>query len=279
MLGLSLNNFITKFAAEGSGPAIHIEPGHLFDIGGFSVTNSMLYAWISSAILLVLLIWAARKINLRPGRGPLQFIEIGVEFMTNSVIGAIGDRKKGLRYAPYFTTMFFFICLINWMGLLPGVGEAITFNENPLLRPFTADLNGTLAIAVVSMALIQYFAIKESGFFKHLRHYFNGSLKNPMTLFFGVFEMFTEFTRVASLALRLFLNVAIGEIIIAVFAFLGKAAAPLTSLPFVTLELFVGALQAYIFVILSVTYLAVAIQHGGEHEHEDAEMALAEGAV
>lgn len=119
------------------------------------------------------------------------------------------------------------------------------------------------------MFLVQYIAIKESGWVKHLRHFFNGSLKNPATYLFGIFEIFTEFTRVISLALRLFLNVVIGEIVIAVFAFLGSAGASLTALPFVLLELAVAGLQAYIFVMLSVTYLAVAMHHGhDEEEHE-----------
>ncbi len=271
-----LRNPLTLFAAETSGPAIHIEPGKLFELGGFTITNSMFYAWISSSLIIVLMVIAARKIKIDTSKGPLQFVEIGTDFILNLVHGAIGNREKAVKYAPYFTTMFFFICLSNWLGLIPGVGEAITINGTPALRPFTADLNGTLAIAVVSMFFIQYFAIRESGIVKHLGHYFNGSLKNPMTVFFGLFEIFTEFTRVASLALRLFLNVVIGETIIAVFTYLGSAAAPLTSLPFVILELAVGALQAYIFVMLSVTYLAVAIKHGDEHEETDLSGELAE---
>jgi F-type H+-transporting ATPase subunit a len=158
-------------------------------------------------------------------------------------------------------TMFFFIFFNNLFGLLPGVGEAITYNGEPLFRAFTADLNGTLAIAVVSIILVEFFAIRETGPLKHLKHFFNGSFKNPITYLLGIFEMFSELTRVLSLALRLFLNIAIGEIIIGVFAYLGHAIAPLTSLPFVILELFVCVLQAYIFVMLSIMYLSVAIHH------------------
>ncbi len=85
----------------------------------------------------------------------------------------------------------------------------------------------------------------------------------------GIFEMFSELTRIFSLALRLFLNVTIGEIIISVFSFLGKFAAPITALPFMILELLVGALQAYIFVMLAIMYLAVAVKHGEHDAHED----------
>ena len=255
-------------AAEKAGPVIHISPGEVLNIGGVSITNSILYGWVASLMIIILMIWAARRIKLQPGRGPLQFVEIGVDFIINLVSNSLGSREKGLKYGPYFVTIFFFVILNNWLGLLPGVGEALTVNDNPLFRPFTADLNGTLAAAVVTMTLVQYIAIKESGWLKHIGHYFNGSLYNPATYLFGIFEIFTEFTRVISLALRLFLNVVIGEIVIAVFAYLGSAGAFLTALPFVLLELAVAGLQAYIFVMLSVTYLAVAMHHSDHEEHE-----------
>lgn len=263
-------NIVSNLAAtEGSGPAVHITPGELFEIGGVTITNSMFYGWITSLVIIIALVYLARKVDIRPKKGLSQFLEIGSDFITNQMAASLGSRKKALYYAPYFVTFFFFIMLSNWLGLLPGVGEALNINETPLLRPFTADLNGTLAAATVIMFLVQYFAIKESGFLKHLSHYFNGSLKNPLTLFLGIFEMFSELIRVFSLALRLFLNVTIGEVIIAVFSYLGSVVAPLTALPFVLLELAVGALQAYIFVTLSMTYLSVAIKHGAEHEVED----------
>ena len=270
-----LHSFMQRFAAEGSGPAVHITPGVLFEIGGFTITNSILYGWICSVIIIFLLVLGAKRMTLRPKGGLMQFLEIGSDFITSQMTTSLGSRQKALVYAPYFTTFFFFIMISNWMGLLPGVGEAVTIGENPAFRPFTADLNGTLAAAVVIMTLVQYFAIKESGFLKHLGHYFNGSLKNPLTIFLGIFEMFSELIRVFSLALRLFLVVTIGETIIAVFTYLGSFVAPLTALPFVILELAVGALQAYIFVMLSMTYLSVAIKHGEEHAADDHEPAAA----
>lgn len=263
------DRFITGFAAESAGPAVHITPGKLTEIGGVPITNSMLYGWVCALLLILLFVVIRKRMTLRPKGGLTQLVELGSDFILNMMTSSLGSRKKALQYGPYFITLFFFIMFNNWLGLLPGVGEAVTYNGSPLFRPFTADLNGTLSAGLVTMVMVQYFAIKESGLLKHLSHYFNGSLKNPLTLFLGVFEMFSELIRVGSLALRLFLNVTIGEIIIAVFSYLGQFAAPITSLPFVTLELVVGALQAYIFVMLSMTYLAVAIQHGHEHDDED----------
>lgn len=257
-------NILNLFAIE---PVIHITPLTVFHIGDFAVTNSMFYGLVCSLIILVLLITVSRRMTLRPKGGITQLVEAGTDFITNLLKTSLGSEQKAAKYAPYFVSIFFFIMLSNWMGLLPGVGEAFQSNGQPLARPFTADLNGTLAAATITWVMVQYFAIRESGVLRHLRHYFNGSLKNPITILLGIFEMFSDLTRIASLALRLFLNVAIGEIIIAVFSALGGIAAPITALPFTVLELLVGALQAYIFVMLSVMYLAVAIKHD-DHEAE-----------
>lgn len=252
-------------------PVIHITPLHIFTINGFEVTNSMLYGVICALLTLVLLITVARRMTLRPKGGLTQIVEIGTDFIADLLKSALDSEEKAIKYTPYFVSIFFFILFSNWLGLVPGVGEAFRANGEPLLRPFTADLNGTLAAATITWLMVQFFAIRESGVLNHMRHYFNGSLKNPITLLLGIFEMFSDLTRIASLALRLFLNVAIGEIIIAVFSALGGLAAPITALPFTILELFVGALQAYIFVMLAIMYLAVAVKHDHQSHESPAD--------
>jgi len=259
---------LTRLAAE-SAPVVHIAPGGLFIWHGFTITNAMVFAWLCSVLFIILFTFIGRRATMRPKGGLTQIVEIGTDFVTDTLENSLGDRQLALKYAPFFVTVFFFIAFSNLFGLLPGVGEALTYHGTPVFRAFTADLNGTLAASALSMLMIQYFAIRESGFSRHLRHYFAGNLKNPLTYLAGIYEVLNEFIRVGSLALRLFLNIAIGEIIISVFSFLGKFAAPLTALPFVVLELGVCLLQAYIFIMLSVTYLSLAIKHGEEHEAED----------
>lgn len=245
-----------------SGPAVHIAPGGVFHLGSFVITNSIFYGWICSVLLIVTLIWVARRITIRPKGGLIQYIEIGADFITGLVVNAFDDKKKGRKYVPYFVTLFFFILVNNWLGLIPGVGEAIHVGGLPLLRPFTGDLDGTLAMGLITMTVVYVSSIRESGSFRnYLRHFFVGNPANPLYLLIGLLEMFTDMTRVFSLSLRLFLNVAIGEIIIAVFSYLGHVLAPATALPFTLLEFFVGALQAYIFCILSIMYLAIAVNH------------------
>lgn len=266
---------LSKMVAE-SGPTVHIAPNELFTFHGYPITNSMVFAWVCSLLIIILLVTVARRMTIRPKGGVTQLVEAGTEFIIGVLENSLGSRKKAVKYAPFFTTVFFFIALSNLLGLIPGVGEALTYHGVPVFRAFTADLNGTLATATITLILVQYYAIRESGPTRHLRHYFGGSLKNPLTYLAGVYEVFGEFIRLFSLALRLFLNVAIGEIIIAVFAYLGKFAAPITSLPFVMLEIGVAFLQAYIFVMLSITYLSLAVHHGEGEEEEDFDEAFQE---
>lgn len=261
-------SLLTQFAAE-SGPSVHVSPAGVWEIGGLTITNSILYGWISAIIICTVLILVARRVTIKPRGGLVQFIEMGVDFITNLVEGAFDDKKVARKYVPYFVTIFFFILFNNWLGLLPFVGEGFRSGENPLLRPFTGDLNATFAIGIVTMVVVYSASIRESGGLgKYLGHFFVGSPKNPLFLVIGILEMFTDLTRVLSLSLRLFLNVTIGEIVIAVFAYLGHVVAPLTALPFTLIELFIGALQAYIFTVLATMYLAIAVNHANEHDDE-----------
>ncbi len=261
---------LLSFFAD-SGPVVHVAPGGVLQLGGFTITNSILYGWACALVIMIVFVLAARLVTVKPKGGFVQFVEAGVEFISNMVENAFEDKSIGRKYAPYFVTLFFFILFNNWLGLLPIVGEGFQRNGLPLLRPFTADLDGTLAMAVITMGLVYTASIRESGGVKKFfGHFFIGSPKNPLYLAIGILEMFTDATRVISLSLRLFLNVTIGEIVIAVFAYLGHAIAPLTALPFTLLEFGVAALQAYIFTILGTMYLAIAVNHASEHaRHED----------
>jgi len=261
-----------------SGPAVHIAPAGVFTVDGFTITNSILYGWITALFIIILMVWVAHRVTVKPKGGFVQIVEIGVDFITDLVENAFDNKEIGRKYVPLFVTIFFFIFLTNLLGLLPFVGEGFkSSNGNPLLRPFTGDLNGTLGLGLVTMLIVYYASIREAGgVMKYLRHFFIGSPKNPLYFLIGLLEMLTDLTRVLSLSLRLFLNIAIGEIVIAVFSYLGHIAAPITALPFTMLEILVAGLQAYIFTILSTMYLAIAVNHNEEHA---AEPDLTEGGV
>lgn len=254
------------FAAE-EGPHISLKAETLFRLGPVGVTNSLVYGLFLAIFIVWLSVYLRPKISYKPTRGLVQFFELGMQFMMTMLEGVFGNHKKAVKYAPVFGTFFIFIVLSNLSGLVPIVGEGITYNDIPVFRPFTADLNGTVALSVIAIIFVQYYSIKESGFLGHLQHYFTDKPFNPINTFVGLLEVFGEFTRVVSLSLRLFLNTAVGEILIAVFAFVGQSAASFTLLPIILFEILVALIQAYVFTVLSATYLALAISHG-DHGHD-----------
>lgn len=276
-------SLLTRFAAS-DGPDIHVAPGTDFTVAGVHITNSMVWGWIICLLIALGLAAVARRATVKPKGGIIQYVEAIVSFVVDLVEGAFTDKSIGRRYVPFFVTLFFFTLLNNWSGLIPGVGDGIQIHGHPLLRPITGDLNMTLGMGLVTMIVVYTASIKEiGGFGKYIRHFFIGSPLNPLYLVIGLIEMLTDLTRALSLALRLFLNVTIGEIVIAVFVYLGgllapsSILAPITALPFTLLELGVGALQAYIFVILGVNYLAISVNSASEHADHDAPDSLTEG--
>lgn len=257
-----------------SGPVVHVAPGTDFTIAGVNISNSMVLGWAVIIFIIVALALIAKRVTIKPKGGVVQYVEAIVSFVVDLVEGAFTEKEKGRKYVPFFVTLFFFILLNNWSELIPGVGDGVTINGHPFLRPLTSDLNLTLVMGLITMVLVYAWSIHEvGGFRKYIRHFFIGSPLNPLYLVIGIIEMITDITRAFSLALRLFLNMAIGEIVIAVFAYLGSllapasVLAPITALPFTLLELGVGALQAYIFVILAVNYLAITVNSA--HGHDD----------
>lgn len=268
MLGL-----LNYFANSDLHVSLKAEP--LFDIGPLTVTNSMLYGVITSVFIILVMVIAAKKIKVEPRKGFSQFIEMITEFIIGLLEGAFGSRKQAVKFAPIFGTFFIFIIFNNILGILPWAGPALTYNTSegaiPLFRAFTADLNGTIALSVTAILLVQYLSIKEQGGKKHIQHYFSDKPFNPINFFIGILEVFGELTRILSLSLRLFLNTAVGEILIVVFTSLivSQGRTPLAVIPIILFELLVAGIQAYVFAVLAATYLSLAISHSDEHGHND----------
>ena len=265
-------NLLRQFAESESGIHISLKAEPLFQIGPITITNSMLYGLLIGITLTLGLILAARKITFRPKKSKfLGMIEALVDFIMGLLEGPFGSRAKAAKYAPIFGTFFVFIFFSNLTGTLPIVGPALEYHGNPLFRPFTADLNGTIAMAVIAIVTVQVLSIKEQGAKGHLKHYFTDKPLNPINFFIGILEVFGEFTRIVSLCLRLFLNTAVGEILVAVFTsmILKNGHTPIAVIPIILFEMLVAGIQAYVFTILTATYLGLAIQHadhGDEHD-------------
>lgn len=235
----------------------------LFNVGGLPITNSMLLGWLVSVLLVVAFIKAASRIKLKAGGYNVTFIELLAGGITDLADGVMHDRKRAAKYAPFLITLFCFILFNNWAGLLPGVGS-ITYHGEPLFRPWTSDLTGTLALSVSSIILVLIYSARELGPKGFLRHYFSDKPWNPINLFVGLLEVLGEFTRIASLALRLFGNIFAGEVLLIVLSAITSFGSPVATLPFIFMEFFVGFIQAFVFTTLVIVYLALAVAHHGE---------------
>lgn len=264
-----------KTLAEASGIHISLRAEPIFHIGPLTVTNSMIYGLICAVAIGALLVWASKRIKINGQKGFSQIIEIMVDFVIGLLEGPLGSRAKAVKFAPIFGTYFLFIIFTNLLALLPIVGPGLTVHVNgahtPLLRPFTADLNGTIALSIIAIVMVQILSIKEQGGKKHLQHYFSSKPLNPINFFIGVLEVFGEFTRILSLSLRLFLNTAVGEILVAVFTSMIVAGGrtPLAVIPILLFETLVAGIQAYVFTILCATYLGLAIAHADDSHDDD----------
>jgi F-type H+-transporting ATPase subunit a len=231
-------------------------------IGSFPVTNSMLLSWVASIFLIFVSMLATNKISIIPNKIQ-NFFETIIEFLFDTANSVLENEEITKKYFPLIATLFIFILTNNWLGLLPGVGT-IGLNEInksghevfvPILRAGTADLNMTLALAIVTMTAVQVFGVAAIGTFKYAKKFFNFS--NPINAFVGLLELMGEFARIVSFSFRLFGNVFAGEVLLMVIAFLIPYLVPL---PFFFLELFVGLIQALVFTMLALVFIKGAIQ-------------------
>lgn len=139
------------------------------------------------------------------------------------------------------------------------VGELI-----PLFRGINTDLNTPLAIAIAAFIAVEWWGISTLGLFKYGSKFIN--FKGPIDFFVGILELVSELVRLVSFTFRLFGNMFAGEVVILMFTFL----TPLVlTLPFYGLEIFVGAIQAFIFSMLTLVFGVMAVSAHGDHHEEE----------
>lgn len=256
--------------------ALAAEP--LFHVGNFPVTNSLLNAWIVVLFFIVFALVASRGAALVP-RGIHNAFDAVVELLMTEVDKVTEDRRKTKMFFPLVATIFLYILANNWLGLLPGTGTIGFFHGTeliPLLRPATADLNLTLALAAFSLVAVQLAGIQATGLlnygskFVNVRGIWQALPKGPVAIgvaliefFVGLLEIVSEFAKVASLSLRLFGNVFAGEILLGVMMSLVSFLLPV---PFMFLEVLVGVIQATVFAMLVLVFLVVATSSHGHDE-------------
>lgn len=254
---------------------LYAEP--IFQVGSFTVTNSLLTSWSVVIILVIIAVVLGKSIKKIP-QGIQNIFEIIVEKTIEMMDSVTHDSNKSKKIFPFVFTIFIFILLNNWLGLIPGVGS-IGFIETshghsvfvPWFRGATADLNTTLALAIFSVIAANFFGILTVGGWNFLNKFINIkalleipgriikdpaiAIVNPIKFFVGLVEIIGEVAKVASLSFRLFGNVFAGEVLLASMAAIFAFAVPI---PFIFLEIVVGIIQALIFAMLTLVYFTIA---------------------
>ncbi len=280
-----------------SSPHVSLAAEPLLENGPSWFTNALLTTFIVDIILIVLAL--ATRAGLKEGvpSGLINVMEMVIEGLYGLVENVVGKNAK--RFFPIAATIFLFVIVSNYSGLIPGVGsiglthgagegsqsiflqnqvaaadEKVAFSlfsaeEGkakfvPLFRAPSADLNVTFALALITMVMVQYYGVRTLGG-KYFKKFFNFGGKGFMGAIFGVvgiLELISEIAKIISFAFRLFGNIFAGEVLLAVMAFL---VAFLLPMPFYGLELFVGFIQAFVFMMLAVVFFSTAMVSHDDH--------------
>lgn len=276
-------------------PEISLPAEPVFTIPGvgFAVTNTLLATWLTMLLLTVGSIAVTRNLNMVPS-GLQNLVEWGLGVLLGLAESVAGER--GRKFFPLVATIFIFLLVSNWMGIVPGfasvgliheahhgghevhqvsvlglnlnilqaaeVGEDDTgWTVFSFLRSAATDLNTPLALALISVVMTQVVGYQAQG----LRYFSKFiSFKDVLGLIVGPLEAVSELAKIISFSFRLFGNVFAGEVLLAVLAFIVPY---LVSIPFFALELFVGLMQAFVFAMLTLVFMAMATMgHGSEGE-------------
>ena len=274
-----LSLFAPAFAlasAEGVNP----KATDLFEIGGIPVSNSILTTWILTALIIIAIRVLVGTPKIVPSRGQA-LVENMASGLRDALEPIVGKSMIG-KVFPTLCGFFVFILLMNWSGLLPGVGT-IKYGEPghwlDAIRPATSDLNTTLALSVISFVAWTYFVLRYAGFKVLIFDLFGNKadkkeLSFPMWImlsfiFLGVggIEVVSIAFRLISLSFRLYGNVYGGENLIHALGGIAPYVIPAVA---GLLEVLVGLIQAFVFTLLSAVYIGLICNHEGGHDEEHA---------
>ena len=243
---------------------------------GFPVTNSMVVSWIVAVGLIIFARAATRDMKHVPG---------GAQNLLEWLVGSLYDFLESIigphlvkRTFWFFATIFIFILSANWVGLIPGVGTIGWGHQTPhgfvidqpLFRGANADLNLTLAMALVFFACWIVWALQEVGPVGFLKELFapkgesTGFLKALMIVVFfaaGCLEIISILFRPVSLSFRLYGNIFAGENMLETMSRMIPALGWLLPIPFYFMEVLVGLVQAMVFMLLCAVFTLLICQH------------------
>ncbi len=278
-------------------------------LGPFYLVNTLPTLALTIILLAVIAIFTNRsmqrsaKTDFVP-RGIGNLMEALLEMLYNLTEGSAG-AKWAPRIFPWFATIMVYVLFANllklipgfesigvlhsahgegyltqplgggWAALLPAKAEEGGYILVPFVRGISLDLNFTFALALISVFMIQVIGFQAQGFgylskFFNTRTMFKTPFFGAMDFLVGLLELISELSKILSFAFRLFFNMFAGIILVAVVAFLLGKITILSSMLYL-FELFVGIIQAFVFGMLTMVFMAMATQgHGHEEEHVEA---------
>lgn len=224
-------------------------------IGSFPITNTIIHTILIDSLLIGSSFFVVKNLSVIPGKFQ-NAVEVTMETFHSLTESIAQDRTS--KIFPYVMTFFLFIFVANLTSLLPGFGTIGIYERTehgkelvPLLRGATSDINVTFALSLVSVIATHMLSIKIIGIKEYLSRYFS---LNPINLFVGMLEIVAEVTKIISLSFRLFGNIFAGEVVLStvssIFAFIFP-------LPFLFLESIVAVIQALVFSVLTLVFMAI----------------------
>ncbi len=243
--------------------AVSIAP-QIITAFGVDIPNTVITFAVMTLLIFIGALFLRSRFGIIPSRMQVLLEEI-YEFFYKQVQQAMGSVRRTRKFLPLILTIFVVLFLANQFSLIPLLGQ-ITYGGAPLFRTPTSDASLPLALAlsVIILSHILSFAISPLGHIgkfikiKPLLQARSGKalFDAGIDLFLGLLDIIGEFSKVLSLTFRLFGNIIAGEIIILVISGLALATSFIVPLPFMVLSIFSGIVQAFVFSVLSLQFIA-----------------------
>lgn len=198
--------------------------------------DTLMMTWLVMAIVIVMALVSTWRIEEKP-RGWQNFLEMAIVALMGQIEANMGS--KGKQVAPLIITLFLFLVVSNELGLVPGFTSP------------TNDINTTLGLALMIVIIVHVLGIKNKGLLRYVKHFFEPFIP------FVVINIIEEVAKPITLSFRLFGNILAGEILLLVLGMLIPYFIPTLWLG---VSVFVGIIQAFIFTILSISYLSNSLQ-------------------
>lgn len=215
----------------------HLTRHEVFQLGPLTVTSTVVNTWIVMVVMFTVIFLLTRRLSERP-KGAQTILELVIEFVYSLIDAGMG--KAGRKYLPIVGTLFIYIIFLNLSWFIPN------------FVPPTTDVMTTAALGITTIIIVQLMGIREQGLGGYLAHFVK-----PMP-FMAPLNIIEEFVKPFSLAIRLFGNMFGEKMVVTIFFILVPLFAPI---PLMALGVLMGGIQAFIFTLLTVTYLATAT-HG-----------------